>query len=43
MPEVQSMCYLSRWYLCFDLTSDRGVRDFGIVSQALMIRSGKLL
>ena len=38
---LQSMWYLSQWYLCFDLTSDRRVRDFWTESQALPSKTGK--
>ena len=38
---LQSMWYLSQWYLCFDLTSDRRVRDFWTESQALLSKTGK--
>ena len=35
------MRYLSQWYLCFDLTSDRRVREFWTESQALLSKTGK--
>ena len=35
------MCYLSQWYLCFDLTSHRRVRDFWTEFQALLSKTGK--
>lgn len=46
IPEVESMWYSSgilsgEWYLCFDLTSDRRVREFWTESQALLSKTGK--